>query len=73
MVYGQLSSSINYIRCCSNDTPETSFSQRGLVFDFQKNNTQKIVIDGKTFEMKLQGIGTNKQKFPKFEFLVTEL
>ncbi len=53
------------------DTEET----QTLVFDFKDNNIREIVIENKTFEIKLLNIGEinmQGQNFPEFEFLVTE-
>lgn len=53
------------------DTEDT----QTLVFDFNQNNTQKIAVGNKIFEIKLLNIGKTKmqgQDFPEFEFLVAE-
>lgn len=46
-----------------------------LIFDFKDNNIQKIVMENRSFEIKLLNIGRKNmqgQDFPEFEFLVTE-
>jgi len=46
-----------------------------LHFDFNEDNIQKIIIDGKECEIKLMQIGKENlqgQDFPYFEFLIKE-
>jgi hypothetical protein len=45
-----------------------------LLFDFGKNNVQTVKVDGRSYEIRLMQIGTEKQEghdFRFFEFLVT--
>lgn len=55
----------------SQDTENT----QTLTFDFDKQNTQEVKVDDKSYEIKLLNISKEKiegQDFPVFEFFVSE-